>query len=68
MCRSMIYIGDCATHHVDEESDAAIRKLLLEQVYLERKEAARVELRVHMTEKLSCLPIYMTTGHDERLV
>ena len=68
MCRAIIDIGDCATQPVDEESDAAIRNLLPEQVYLERKEAARVELRMHMTETLSCLPIYVTAGPDERLV
>ena len=67
MCRSIIDIGDCTTQPVDEETDRAIRSLLPEKIYLERKEAARVELRVQMAETLSCLPIHVA-GPDARVV
>ena len=68
MCRAIIDIGDCTTQPVDEETDSAIRKVLPETVYLERKEAARVELRVQMTEALSCLPIHISSGVGAHLV
>jgi hypothetical protein len=67
MCRAVIDIGDCTTQPVDEETDQAIKSLLPEKIYLERKEAARAELQVQMTETLSCLPIHIS-GPDSRIV
>ena len=61
LCRAPIHIKDCTNYPTDLETEELVRKLVMPNIYDERKETARSELHARISGTLTNLPIHLAT-------